>query len=147
MWWSCFDYYNQEHIHNRTIKRLRLRDHLQKDRSQKTAHICYTLIDKRLIDKSVYNRFTIYQVDPQREPAPKTEHHRTTLGRRHCSARSGRIWRSYKKLFCQSDRNQMRKNWRQWDALPWRWFGVNGQGGARFFPQNEGKTFLFFQSV
>ena len=69
MWWSCFDYYNQEHIHNRTIKRLRLWNHLQKDRSQKTAHICYTLIDK-----SVYNRFTIYQVDPQREPAPKTEH-------------------------------------------------------------------------
>ena len=99
---------------------LRLRDHLQKDRSQKTAHICYTLIDKRLIDKSVDNRFTIYQVDPQREPAPKTEHHRTTLGRRHCSARSSRIWRLYKKLFCQSDRNQMRKNWRQWDALPWR---------------------------
>ena len=73
MWWSCFDYYIQEHIHNRTIKRLRLWNHLQKDRSQKTAHICYTLIDKRLIDKSVYNRFTIHQVDPHRGSLPQKQ--------------------------------------------------------------------------
>ena len=66
MWWSCFDYYVQEHIHNCTIKRLRLRDHLQKDRSQKTAHICSTLIKVCIID-SLFTRWTHRGSLPQKQ--------------------------------------------------------------------------------